>query len=320
MVLTSMDKVLLYLLKKKDFVSGEEIASSLSISRTAVWKHINLARERGIEIESVVGKGYRVKGIPEDKIIVEQLYNLSNESFPFKVLYLEEVDSTNTYAKKHIDEFGKENLMVITDNQLKGRGRFERSWVSEKGKDLTFSLVLHPDVDVKNFYHFTVISSLAVFDTIMSYISEAKRNLLKIKWPNDIYYEERKICGILSEMITEEMRLNSIIIGIGINVNSIKDLATSVSLVEITGKKVDRHEFLVLFARNFIHYFTLYCENKFEEIFLLWKKNLKNLRENVNFRCGDRNITGIFLDVEMDGSVIIDNGSGQSKYYAGEFL
>ncbi len=212
-----MNKVLLYLFKKNEFVSGEDISREFSISRTAVWKHINSAKNNGIEIEAVSGKGYRVIKIPEDKIIPELvLSKLDNPAFD--IIYLPELNSTNTYAKENITSLNDKDYLVITDNQTKGRGRHERKWESEKGKDLTFSLIIHPDTEVKFFYNFTIISSLSIYKTLINFI-ENKEKLL-IKWPNDLYYENKKICGILSEMVTEEALLKSLIIGIGININS----------------------------------------------------------------------------------------------------
>ncbi|MEM4326314.1 MAG: biotin--[acetyl-CoA-carboxylase] ligase, partial [Candidatus Pacearchaeota archaeon] len=275
-----MDKILLYLLEKDDFVSGEEISDKFSISRTAVWKHINNAREIGIEIESATGKGYRIKKIPFDRIIPEIIYRDLKNISP-EIIYLNQVDSTNNFAKNNIDNFKNKDYLIITDNQTKGRGRFEREWKSEKGLDLTFSFIIHPDTEIKSFYHFTIMAALSVFNALKFFIEDSKT--LKIKWPNDLYYNGKKVCGILSEMIAEEARLKDLIIGVGINVNSFPSLETAISLKQITNSTQDRHKILVLFLKNFYQYYKIYPQ-KFDIIFSEWKKNLKNLGEEVSFK------------------------------------
>ncbi len=311
-----MDKILLYLFEKDDFVSGEEISDKFSISRTAVWKHINNAREIGVEIESVTGKGYRIKKIPKDRIIPEIIYRDLKSLSP-EIIYLNEVDSTNDFAKNNINKFKNKDYLIITDNQKRGRGRFEREWKSEKGLDLTFSFIIHPDIEIKSFYHFTIMAALSVFNALKFFIEDFKP--LKIKWPNDVYYNFKKICGILSEMIAEEARLKNLIIGVGININSIPSLETAISLKQITNSIHDRHKILVLFLKNFYQYYKIYPQ-KFDIIFAEWKKNLKNLGEEVSFKYGDELISGKFLDVDREGFVKIDTSEGVKTFYSGEFL
>ncbi|MGC8764469.1 MAG: biotin--[acetyl-CoA-carboxylase] ligase [Brevinematia bacterium] len=309
-----MDKVLLYLLKKKDFVSGEEISENLSISRTAVWKHMKMAKENGFEIESVAGKGYRIKKFPPDRLISELIYSEFSD-IPCEIIYLKEVDSTNDYAKRNIANLNDRDYLIITDKQTKGRGRFDRVWESSEGKDLTFSLILHPAIEIKYFYNFTIMASLAVYETL-KFLPENEK--LKIKWPNDLYYENKKLCGILSEMISEEAILKSLIIGVGINVNSISRLQNAISLHEITGKELDRHLLLSSFLKNFYHFYS--GKKEWEKIFAEWKKNLKNLGEIVKFRVHENTITGKFIDVSSDGTIVIETDSETLSFYSGEFL
>ncbi len=313
-----MDNILLYLLKKNDFVSGEEISELFSISRTAVWKHIKSAKDKGIEVESVVGKGYKIKKIPDEKIIPEVIYSRIPEA-KFGIIYLEEIDSTNSYAKKNITNFQDKDYLIITDNQTKGRGRFERRWESCRGKDLTFSIVIHPLTEVKDFYFFTIIASLSVYQSIKSLLGEKiHEDKLRIKWPNDIYYGEKKLCGILSEMISEEAILKSLIIGIGVNINSQPSLDKAIYLYNIINKEIDRHNFLTLFLVNFYNIYENY-QIKREEIFSEWKKNLKNIGEIINFKSGEKTITGTLCDVNIDGSVVIKTDSKVLSFYSGEF-
>lgn len=314
-----MDKILLYLLERDDFVSGEEISEAFSISRSAVWKHIESAREKGVKIESIARKGYKICEIPEDRIIPEYIYKLIKDKVSLEIVYLDSVDSTNDYAKRNIARFNKKETLIITDNQTSGRGRFDRKWISTKGKDLTFTFIIHPNVDIGKFYHFTIISALSVFDSIIPLLNENQLGRLKIKWPNDIYYDENKLCGILSEIISEEARINSLIIGIGLNVNSSKNTEGAISLSGIIGEKVERHKILAEIIIQFQEYLSEYWRGEFKYIFNKWKKNLKNLGNFVNFSSGGSVIHGKFLDVNEDGSIVIEDNEGKHCLYAGEF-
>ncbi len=311
-----MNKILLYLLQKDNFVSGEEISEKFSISRTAVWKHINIARKMGIEIESVTGKGYKIKKIPDNRIITELIYK-DCSNLTIELIYLNEVKSTNDYAKLNIDKLKDKDYLIITDYQTKGRGRFDREWKSEKGLDLTFSLVIHPNVEIKDFYNFTIIAALSVFNSLRFFLES--NGALKIKWPNDIYYGDKKLCGILSEMISEEAILKSLVIGVGINVNSIPSLEKAISIRQLTGNLIDRHTLLVSFLKNFYQYYKIYNE-KFEIIFSEWKKFLKNIGEKVSFKHDNEIVSGRFIDVDIDGSIIIETEKGTKTFYSGEFL
>ena len=140
----------------------------------------------------------------------------------FEVLELPEVDSTSDYIKRKPDLWEKNNLVVFTTNQTSGRGQNKRTWVSQKGKDLAFSIIFHPDENLE-LAHLPCLN-LYVALALVRVLREMTRMPLKIKWPNDVRYahpgeSSKKLAGILCELLMREEK-PIVLIGVGINVNS----------------------------------------------------------------------------------------------------
>jgi len=225
------------------YISGETISKSLSISRAAVWKHINSLKEDGAEIESVNNRGYRMRGLPSPLKSEYVLPLLEKRYGETRMIWCESVDSTNTYAKSMAQNISGE-MVVVSERQTQGKGRLGRIWQSPPGGNLYVSFVLRPKISPQQAAGITLIAALAVCDAIKQTCGVQAG----IKWPNDIILNGRKVCGILTEMVSDMDSIEFLVIGIGINVNGmdwpedLKDKA--VSLQEATGKVIDRHELI----------------------------------------------------------------------------
>lgn len=315
-----MLNVMHYLLKAKKEVSGEEIAGALNISRTAVWKQINQMKKMGFIIHATHKAGYELIGFPKERIIPGLVEFYYGKLPPFEIISLESVDSTNNYAKKLIVDHSKTNSFILTsDEQTLGRGRMSRKWESEKGKDLTFTFNYCLDQDVNEYYKFTIIAAMAVFYSIKS-VQVEENYELKIKWPNDIYLNKKKICGILSEMITEGLRIKNMLIGIGINVNSDPAVERAISMKQAFGKETDRNSLLALIISNLDKYLNLYTSRNFEAVFQLWKSNLGWIGDEIRIDTGKEKISGIFKDIYPDGAIVIVANGIERVFYSGDLL
>lgn len=173
------------------------------------------------------------------------------EGKTYSPVYLAEVDSTNNYLKNLLQEGDpKEGVVVMADYQTGGRGQRGNSWFSSKGDNLLFSLLLTPTmVKANEQFILSRIVSLAVKKMLDPFLKE-----IRIKWPNDIYCQDRKIAGMLIENDLDGTRMVHSVVGIGINVNqsSFPDhLPNPVSMRQITGRVYDRERLLMLFLREF---------------------------------------------------------------------
>ena len=253
--------VLKMLEEKKDYVSGQEICDELSLSRTAVWKHIKSLKSDGYEIDSVNNRGYKLISSPEilDKEHISE--HLNSKWIAKDIIYLPSTDSTNIQAKYYGEKNHKNGTVVVTEEQTAGRGRRGRSWVSPIGNSY-FSILLYPDVRVDRASMITLIAAMAVARAV----KETAGLDTMIKWPNDVVANGKKICGILTESSTDLEYIQYVVVGIGINCNQtefddeIKATATSISLE--TGKTVDRSKLLAKVFEYFEKYYETFIQTE----------------------------------------------------------
>ncbi len=163
-----------------------------------------------------------------DKKILEQYLKQKLD-----ITIFQEIDSTNNYLKKLGSQGEKENQLVIAESQIGGRGRMGRFFYSPNGTGIYFSLLLHPEFSAEKSLFLTVMAAVSVAETVMKY----NKNDVKIKWVNDIYIDDKKVCGILTEgSVNADKRLDYVVVGIGINIiapendfpEEIKDIATAI--------------------------------------------------------------------------------------------
>ncbi|MCK5281975.1 MAG: biotin--[acetyl-CoA-carboxylase] ligase [Nanoarchaeota archaeon] len=205
----------------------------------------------------------------------------------FEIHKFECVGSTNSLAR----DYSSGNAIVARE-QNKGRGRFDRKWVSSKG-GLWFSIVLKPN---RRLFEYTFIASLAVLESI-------KVNA-KIKWPNDIVFYGKKLCGILSESVFEGNDARKVIIGVGINVNNdvseLRDIA--VSLKEIKNEEINIDDLL----NNILKNFEKISEMEFKDILKEYKENCSVLGKEIKIKTVDGEIMGKAVDVDEEGRIVVE--------------
>lgn len=205
---------------KGNYISGEELSQKLNVSRAAVWKGIKSLREEGFVIEAVTNKGYRMPldkdAITKDAVRLSLPLQMRNND----ILVFDTIDSTNVKAKQLVVE-GKigHGSAIIASQQTAGRGRLGRSFHSPKN-GLYLSVVIKPDFEMSKSTLVTVATAVAVAEAIDDVCGCEEP--AKIKWVNDIYLNNKKVCGILTEAIAdfETGSIDSLIIGVGINTST----------------------------------------------------------------------------------------------------
>lgn len=205
------------------YVSGEELADSLGVTRAAVWKSIESLRKEGHRIKATTNKGYMLES-ESDLLTAEGISSHLNEKTKVsRVICLGEVDSTNNYAKKLAMNGEPHGTLIAANRQTAGRGRRGHSFESPAGTGLYMSLILRPDVEAEKFQMITIADAVAVCLAVEELYPESKGNI-GIKWVNDVYFRGKKICGILTEAVTgfESGEIESVVTGIGINVSTRK--------------------------------------------------------------------------------------------------
>ena len=240
---------------------------------------------------------------------------LSSDKFPFRFVHLNETSSTNSYLQALCSQQPVEELTtVITDFQTAGRGQRGNSWESQIGKNLLFSFVLFPKfLEARRQFLISQIISLAIKDELDIYTTD-----ISIKWPNDIYWKEKKICGMLIENDLMGKLINQSIAGIGININQetfFSQAPNPVSLLQITQKEYDIFTILKNIMIRIQDYYTLLQQNQVELIANHYKESL--FRKNGLHLYKDAN--GIFLarivQVEPEGRLILEDEGLKKRDY-----
>ena len=228
----------------------------------------------------------------------------------FKVVHIEETDSTNRWLKDYSATQPVEDMVVCADYQTAGKGCGANTWESERGKNLTFSMLIHPKgIPANQQFHITEVVSVALCKTLQPYIY----NKVEIKWPNDIYVDDKKICGILIENRLQGAEIKDCIIGIGLNVNQMvfkSDAPNPVSLRQLTGKETDLNELLI----TFLDCFDKECNNKttcFEYRKMLFRKGKDSL-----YKTKTTCFTARLMDVLPDGRLLLVDKEGLEHTYA----
>jgi BirA family biotin operon repressor/biotin-[acetyl-CoA-carboxylase] ligase len=287
-------------LKPGSWVSGEEIASTLGVSRAAVWKQIQALRTKGYRIESSTNKGYLLAE-DQDVLDPETIRKSLETDFVGKyLLYHQEVKSTNETAKEIA--FTCENgTAVLAEVQTGGRGRLSRSWRSPPG-GVWMSLVLKPEIALVHAYLVNMAVSVAVARTLFQLYGLNAG----IKWPNDVLVNGRKLCGILMEVSAETDRLEYAVVGIGINANIDVDEfpsewnATSLSME--TGGQVSRNQLSKTLLREIE---KAYAQMSTPTISSEWRERSVTLGRHVRVTNSEGGIEGTAVSLADDGALFI---------------
>lgn len=303
---------------RANYISGQELAERLNISRTAIWKAINSLKKSGFQIESQTKVGYKLIE-SDDKLSDEGIRKgLRDELKDIDIIVYDEIDSTNTEAKRRLYSSDvKDFTVIVSDMQKGGRGRTGKSFTSPKGSGVYFSIILHPK-DSYDFSYFdltTVKAAVAVAEGI----KEATNKQTEIKWVNDLFLNGKKICGILSELDAdfESRSVKSVIVGIGINVNeprddSFKDLKDIAGYI---GTDVIRNEILSSVLNAFY-------ENNFvksdKEIIDYYKKHSLVIGKELSFELNGKKYSAKGIDINDKGNLIVDTGKGKITLSSGE--
>lgn len=208
-------QILRRLLDDGAYHSGEHLAAELGITRAAVWKLLDRLRQYGYGIEAVPHRGYRLVSVPDWPLPWEVALRLGEpDDAPRPIYFFPSVSSTNDVARDLADRHGAPSgTLVVADRQTSGRGRRGRAWHSPPG-GIYISLVARPRCHPRHAAVIALAAALAVARAV-----EALHGLqAAIKWPNDVLVDDRKLCGVLTEVAGDQEAIRWSVIGMGINV------------------------------------------------------------------------------------------------------
>ncbi|WP_375741200.1 bifunctional biotin--[acetyl-CoA-carboxylase] ligase/biotin operon repressor BirA [Pseudomonas boanensis] len=306
---------LLKLLQDGRFHSGQSLGAALGVSRSAVWKQLQqLEAELNLPIYKVRGRGYRLKR-PLSLLDQESL-NRGDCTWPSVVL--DSIDSTNAEVMRRISAGCIPPFAVAAERQTAGRGRRGRHWVSPYAENLYYSLALRIDGGARQLEGLSLVIGLAVLATLRSFGVTG----VGLKWPNDLLVKNRKIAGILLELVGDPADICNVIVGIGINVNMLvanEDIGqpwTSMA-AEVPGL-VDRTALAVRLGQYLGDYLVRHKKEGFPALRAEWEAGHLWQGARVNLIAGAQTITGIVLGIDSTGALRLSVCGEERAYSGGE--
>lgn len=309
-----LDEKILNILRnsRSDYVSGEDLCKTSGISRAAIWKHIEKLRGEGYEIEASPHLGYKLVSVPDSLIPSEIRWGLETKIFAKEVISYKKVDSTNTIAYELAEKGLREGSVILAEEQARGRGRQGRTWISPSKGGIYMSSILRPAIAPNAIPQITLFAAVAV--------AKAIRHLTglnaMIKWPNDILVNNKKVCGILTEMKAEQDKVDFIVLGIGVNVNTpIRQLPRGASSLKEemgAGKEEDisRLELTRKILENLESYYFILKREGFKPIMEEWKHCSAMLGSRVRVVLQNRTFEGQAHNIDEDGALVVRLESG----------
>ncbi|MDD2495463.1 MAG: biotin--[acetyl-CoA-carboxylase] ligase [Tissierellia bacterium] len=288
-------------------ISGSEIAKKLNVSRNAVWKAVKSLQDEGYIINSEVNKGYSLSN--ENDLLSPQSISsyLNDKTKKLKIEVFKTLESTNTLLKNIAAKGEDEGKVIIAEEQTSGRGRFGRTFYSPANTGIYMSILLKPNFSAQESLYVTTSAAVAVAEAIEK-VSGCEA---KIKWVNDIYCNDKKVCGILTEASfnIENGMLDYVVLGIGLNVinpkedfpDDIKNIASSIFNVETyTGG------LRIKLVADILNNFWYYYENIKERTFLKkYKKRSLIIGKEINVISSSRSKKAFVLDIDDECRLIV---------------
>jgi len=313
------DKILDFLRRTQEHVSGEEISNRLGISRQALWKHIQELKDKSYDIVAVPHLGYQLLSSPDRLFTSEITRNLDTKFVGKKAYYFDALSSTMDIATELALKNAPEGTIIITESQTKGRGRLGREWCSPKYKGIYLSLILRPKIHPAGASVLTLLAAVSICEAVR----EVSGVDVQIKWPNDLFARNKKLGGILTELNAEMDEVRFVVIGIGLNVNNDKKdlISGAVSLKELLGERISRIELLKGLLRKLEANYLTFQSKGADFIIRKWREHNITLGRRVRIAYHRHHIEGEAVDIDTDGALLLRKDSGiTQKVTAGDVV
>lgn len=297
----------------KEYISGEELAKELGISRTMLWKEIENLRGQGFEIDGLQSTGYKI--IKEPVSISADLIasKLRTKIIGKEIIVFESVDSTHNYCKNIRLTKQTDGIIVLAEKQTAGRGRLGRNWLSPKG-GIWISVIISPNLPISEMNKIGLLAALSGVELLKTYKINAD-----IKWPNDIMVYGRKIGGVLLEAQGETDLVEKLIISIGENINfpseKIKAFAPeSISASDILGSKIDINDACAKLITSMDENLMKLRKHKWEKIYQEITKNDMLAKKRIKVLLPDSTeLKGLCRGITSQGRLLMQYTDNQKE-------
>jgi BirA family biotin operon repressor/biotin-[acetyl-CoA-carboxylase] ligase len=310
---TSTQRTIMQILNDNLCHSGTELGLSLGVTRSAIWKQINQLIQLDLPIISLPHQGYQLKHplILLDEQEIKAEFSAQKWNRPYNLNVFSTIDSTNRYLKDLSDSSSLE--ICCAELQTQGRGRFGRHWHSPFGENIYCSSLWNLDCDLAKLSGLSLVTSLAIVATLKEFNQSSQ---IKIKWPNDILWNDKKLCGSLIEIIAEPNASAQVIIGIGLNVNS--DTQNNplpdkpwCSLYELSERRHNRNLLIAHLIINLERYLTQFINNEFQFFMDEWQQFDYLRGKHISVSQALESLSGTARGINNTGQLILEDSEGK---------
>ncbi|WP_194438992.1 bifunctional biotin--[acetyl-CoA-carboxylase] ligase/biotin operon repressor BirA [Vibrio fluminensis] len=295
-----------------NFHSGEGLGEQLGISRAAVSKHIKGIQAWGVDVFSVQGKGYKLAQ-PMQLLNQQRLQDKVN--VPLELIPV--IDSTNQHLLERIHSL-ESGSACLAEYQSQGRGRRGREWVSPFGCNLYLSMYWRLEAGMAGAMGLSLVVGVAIVEAMEKLGIEG----IKLKWPNDLYYQDQKLAGILVEMSGQAGSAAHLVIGMGMNLRMAGDTQGITQpwscLSEVTEQDIERNELAAELINTLENALNEYEMSGMQGFVERWNRLDNFLGREIKLLMGNREVTGVARGINEQGGVLIETEQGLETYIGGE--
>lgn len=316
-----LNRTLIDCLADGRFHSGEALGEAMGLSRAAIWKQIRLLQDHGLPVESVRGQGYRVPGGIEllDEGAIRDAAGSPLDDLPIQIFM--ETDSTNQQALDAAREGCAGPFAILAERQSRGRGRRGRQWQSPLGANIYLSLALPFPFGGSALEGLSLVVGLAVAEAIDGL---AGRELVQLKWPNDLWIRERKVGGILIELAGDLDSACMAIVGVGLNLAPLSEAEMAVIEQPVTdlraelGETPGRNLLVATLLEHLLRFSERFARDGFPVFASAWQARNALAGREVVVALGDRQVQGVCEGVSGRGALLLREAGGVREFHGGE--
>jgi BirA family biotin operon repressor/biotin-[acetyl-CoA-carboxylase] ligase len=305
------------------FHSGEDLARACGISRAAVWKHVKLLRESyGLEVFSVRGKGHRL-GKPLELLDPEQICAAFSEQTRSRLAQLEilqQLGSTNSHLMQRALEGAPSGSACLAEQQTAGRGRRGREWISPFGRNIYLSLLWRFPKGPAELSGLSLAAGLAVVQSLEQLGVQG----VKLKWPNDILWDGRKLAGLLLEVAGEAEGPSRVVLGVGLNIRLAPEYGEMidqpwVDLSQIpAGEEISRNRLAARLLDNLLETLERFEQEGLKPLIAAWQRYDIYHGQPISLQVGGKLIQGIHRGINGEGALLLEQGEKLKAFHGGE--
>ena len=303
--MTTKQLVLQRLQNNNSYISGQSLADELNVSRASIWKAINALKKEGYNIDSITNKGYKLIS-DMDVLSKDEILKSIPDYSDLVTLYTNPtVTSTNTVLKDLYEKNTPEFTLVVADGQTDGRGRFGRNFYSPEKTGIYFSFLLKPSFTVTSSIKITSMTAVAVCDAIKLLTNVHP----KIKWINDIFVDNHKVCGIFTEASNnfESGALNYIVIGFGINISTMDFPSDIQNTAGSLNCQVSRNELIGTIINNLIHMYNNFSDESYVK---KYKDYSLMINKEICYKQNGNTFTGTVISINDNCELVVKDSNG----------